>query len=102
MFPTNTSREHAVQQFATGIIQRLPADMHGRRKATPYLDTPPQVRYEWEEALQNAINGVLAGLEDELQADLYTRIISGLEQGVGTLGAIVVYEVRATQLWKAL
>lgn len=100
MFPTNTSREHAVQQFATGILQRLPVETLPPSAA--YVHIPPLIRYEFEEALQNAISGVLAGLEDAAQADLYARIVSGLEQGSGTLGAIVVYEVRATQLWKAL
>lgn len=99
MFPTNTSREHAVQQFATGILQRV-ADAW---VPTAVYATPcPQLRFEFEEALQNAISGVLAGLDDDKQADLYARIVSGLEQGVGTLGALIVYEVRATQLWSAL
>ena len=90
MFPTNTSREHAVQQFATGIVQRLPAYDYG-------LDV-----VGYQEALQGAIGGVLSGLDDDKQADLYARIVSGLEQGVAPIGALVEYEVRATQLWSAL
>lgn len=96
MFPTNTSREHAVQQFATGIIQRLPARPYVRAFD---LDPPDEA---YQEALQNAISGVLAGLEDAAQADLYARIVSGLEQDVAPIGALVEYEVRATQLWSAL
>lgn len=96
MFPTNTSREHAVQQFATGIIQRLPARAYVRADE----HTPPDEAYQ--ESLQNAIGGVLAGLEDAAQADLYTRIVTGLEQDVAPIGALVEYEVRATQLWSAL
>lgn len=96
MFPTNTSREHAVQQFATGIVQRLPV------VPSDYAYPYEQVRWEFETALQEAIGGVLAGLEDAAQADLYARIVSGLEQGVAPIGALVEYEVRATQLWSAL
>ena len=90
MFPTNTSREHAVQQFTTGIVQRLPAHDYG-------LDV-----VGYQAALQEAIGGVLAGLDDDKQADLYARIVSGLEQDVAPIGALVEYEVRATQLWSAL
>lgn len=97
MFPTNTSREHAVQQFATGIIQRLPARPYSRTDA--HSAGPDD---EYQEALQNAICGVLAGLEGAAQADLYARIVTGLEQDVAPIGALVEYEVRATQLWSAL
>lgn len=97
MFPTNTSREHAVQQFATGIIQRLPARAYVTADARSCgFDE------EYQTALQEAISGVLAGLEDAAQADLYTRIVTGLEQDVAPIGALVEYEVRATQLWSAL
>lgn len=88
-----TNRDEIVQQFASGILQRLPA--------RTYV-TGAVIDEAFQEALQDAISGVLAGLEDSVQADLYARIVSGLEQGVGTLASLIVYEVRATNLWSAI
>lgn len=90
------NRDDIVNQFTNGILQRLPA-----RDYMPeiVLGIPDE---SYHEALQEAIAGVLAGLEDDKQADLYARIVSGLEQQVAPVGALVQYEVRATQLWSAI
>lgn len=91
------NRDDIVNQFTNGILQRLPA----REYVPAYgmLDVPDEA---YQEALQEAIAGVLAGLEDDKQADLYARIVSGLEQQVAPVGALIQYEVRATQLWSAI
>lgn len=90
------NRDSIVKQFTTGIVQRLPARQYVRQDE----HTPPDESYQG--ALQEAISGVLAGLEDAAQADLYARIVSGLEQGSGTLASLIEYEVRATDLWSAI
>ena len=90
-------RSLAVDAFVVAILHRLPVREYHRAE--------PEVNWEdgeYQEILQEAISGVLAGLEDHLQADLYTRIVTALEARQGTLAQIITNEVRATNLWSAI
>ena len=53
----------------------------------------------FQSELQNAISAVLSDLTDEKQTDLYARILSGIEQGVGTTQSIIQYEVQRTKVY---
>lgn len=59
----------------------------------------------FEESLQDAIAGVLSGLSDDKQADLYARIVSRWEYTRGwlerpTFSAVVNHELHRTNLWE--
>lgn len=83
----NTVTE-AVERFAVAIINRT--------------DRNPA---HFEETLQDAIAGVLHGLDDEKQADLYARIVEGNKlvlAGNALFPQLLRYELRRTNLWSAI
>jgi hypothetical protein len=76
-----------VDRFTASIINRV--DVH-------------HTEDDFGETLQEAIGGVLAGLTDPQQADLYARIMKGYELvslGQASLSELIRYELTRTNLW---
>lgn len=63
-----------------------------------FNDTPGMYAPDFGEALQQSLSARLPGLRDERQADLYARIMSGVEQGVGTKLGLLEYEINRTHI----
>lgn len=63
-----------------------------------FNDTPDMGHPQFGEALQESLSARLPRLRDERQADLYARIMSGVEQGVGTKLGLLEYEINRTHI----